>query len=110
MDVKETGEVVDLVVGVVQVGGEIANGTPTLSAGLKLLGALQKAPAAVKDAGKIPAELADLDETEKKQLFAKIEALNLPQDEIEVWAERFLKAAIVVGALIADYAATQKTA
>jgi len=102
--VKETGELLDLVLTLVKVGGEVAaDGKVSMLEMAKLLEILPKVGPAVEGAGGVPAELKDMDEAEKQALFAKVAALDIPQDAVEEWVERGLKAGLVLGALIADY-------
>jgi hypothetical protein len=74
---------------------------------ISLVGAFQSVPAALDGLAAVPAELKDLDEAEKQVLFAEIAKLHLPSEAVEMYAERILKAALVLGGLVSDYLAVK---
>jgi len=103
MSVKETGDMVEFVVALMKATSDVAHSDGYVAKAAAVMTAMQEAPDAFVGMGNIPAELANLNDAEKAVLFSKITALDLPNDTVEVWAERILKTAIVIGSLASDY-------
>ncbi len=82
-------------------GKSLQDGKLSLTDSMYFLSAVKEAPAAFSGMGKIPAELADLDDAEKsimKQLIEK--ELDLPQDQVEEYLEQALKLLVSVADLV----------
>ena len=104
MAAKELKEVVQFVVAVIKAGSEtMEDGRVGFGDVGVLLSAFQLAPAAFAGVATVPSELVDLSEADKAVLFAEIAKLDLKSDTVELWAERVLKTAVTIGALVAEY-------
>jgi len=67
---------------------------------LNLIPTLSKFPAALANIEKVPAELNDLDETERLELAQEIEKLDFKSDSSEKIAEQSLRITLEIGKLI----------
>lgn len=109
MSVKESKEVVQFMVAMVKASADVlADGKVNVSDMFAMFEGLRRAPAAVEGVNLVPQEFMDMTEVEKGELLAEVAKLDLPDDVAEQWAERVLKTAVVVAALVADYVKASK--
>ena len=85
--IKETKEAVIFMVGLAGAVDEQLKDGFQYSDLFSLIPVLSKLPAAVEGADKIAAELADLDDDERKELLEAIKKLDLQDDAVEEIAE-----------------------
>ena len=110
MAAKELKEVLQFVVGVIKAGSDtMEDGRVGFGDIAVLLSAFQLAPAAFAGVAQVPSELVDLTEADKAVLYAEIAKLDLKSDAVEMWAERILKTAVTIAAVVAEYVKALKS-
>jgi len=103
-NIKDTAEMYDFVLAIIQAGGaSYADGKINLLDAPHFIRPFALAKEAFEGVGNILTEFKDLDESERAILFAKIEALNIPQDEIEMVVEKVFKVATLMASLLFSF-------
>lgn len=103
--IKETKEMLGFTLALGNaVGTSLADGTVGWTDLVHFFSAVRDAPSAINGAHLLPAELADLSEAEKQELYDFIDAeFDIPQDRLEPIIEKGIKAAVVLADLVADF-------
>ncbi len=101
MSATNAKEALQLIVSVANAAGKsLEDGKVGLTDLLNFVRAVQDIGPAIQGIDQVPAELANLSDDDKAELFQVVASLDLPSDQVEAYVEKGLKAALLLAELI----------